>query len=169
DKLVSTFRPTPRIPAFLVAFLVSDLPAVSGTGNPMFRGMAVPQKLQDMTHAVNLGPRLARAMEAHLGLPYPHGLTELVALPRLIPVAMENWALFTFREGNVLYRPGVSTTLQGQNVARFVGHEVTHAWMGNPVTINWWDFLWLSEVFAMYYEYYLPSLVNTTVHSIRFH
>jgi aminopeptidase N len=67
--------------------------------------------------------------------------------------------VLVYRETFSLYFPGESKTLQKQDVARFMGHELAHCWMGNPTSIAWWDYLWLSEVFAMYYEYYMPTLV----------
>jgi aminopeptidase N len=44
---------------------------------------------------------------------------------------MENWGLITFREVNLLYEEGVSSTANKQNVAIEIGHELTHMWFGN--------------------------------------
>lgn len=59
----------------------------------------------------------------------------------------------------MLYKEGKDPPIARQNVPRFIGHEVSHQWLGNLVTLEWWSSLWLSEMYAMYYEYYLPSQV----------
>lgn len=53
-----------------------------------------------------------------------------------------------------------SPLVQYQTVSRFIGHEVLHHWIGNLVTLEWWDYLWIQEAFAMYFEYYFPSVVS---------
>lgn len=64
-----------------------------------------------------------------------------------------------FREPNILANVN-SPLRQQQTAARFTGHEVLHYWIGNLVTLEWWDYLWIQEAFAMYFEYYLPNEVS---------
>lgn len=60
----------------------------------------------------------------------------------------------------MLFKEGEFGPRVRQDVPRFTAHEVCHHWLGNLVTLEWWGWLWLSEMYAMYYEYYLPSQVR---------
>jgi hypothetical protein len=44
---------------------------------------------------------------------------------------MEHWGLVTFREVNLLYERGVSSTVNKMRVAMVIGHELAHMWFGN--------------------------------------
>ncbi|KAK9496746.1 hypothetical protein O3M35_013032 [Rhynocoris fuscipes] len=158
DLVISSFEDTPSIPAFLVAAIVSKLGEVKGEVG--FSSLATPDKLSSMVYSAQVGPHFAAAMQNYLGIQYPLNKTHLAALPRLIPVAMENWGLYNFQEQNILYLEGESPTIFKQTSARFSSHEICHAWMGNMASLGWWDYLWMSEVYAMYYEYNIPHMVD---------
>lgn len=44
---------------------------------------------------------------------------------------MEHWGLVTFRETSVLYKEGISSSSNQEQVALTVTHELAHMWFGN--------------------------------------
>jgi aminopeptidase N len=67
-------------------------------------------------------------------LPYIHLFTiktDMAAIPDFVSGAMEHWGLVTFREVNLLYEEGSSSTANKQRVAMVIGHELAHMWFGN--------------------------------------
>lgn len=56
---------------------------------------------------------------------------DLAAIPDFVSGAMEHWGLVTFREVNLLYQEGVSSTGNKQRVAMVIAHELAHMWFGN--------------------------------------
>ena len=49
--------------------------------------------------------------------------------------AMENWGLVTYREAYILFDKVNSSYVSKQTVAIIVGHELSHMWFGNIVTM----------------------------------
>lgn len=53
-------------------------------------------------------------------------ISDQIALPDLYPLAMENWGLVTYRQGELLYQEGVSSLLHKEHIARLIAHELAH-------------------------------------------
>lgn len=56
---------------------------------------------------------------------------DLIAIPDFVSGAMEHWGLVTFRETSVLYKEGISSSSNQEQVALTVAHELAHMWFGN--------------------------------------
>ena len=104
-----------------------------------------------------------RTLENFFGRQYQLLKVDLIAIPDFAMGAMENWGLITFREQYLIYEEGVTTARTKQNIADLITHELTHMWFGNEVTPEWWTYLWLSEGFARYFEYYITSQVMNQI------
>jgi aminopeptidase N len=62
-----------------------------------------------------------------------------------------------------LYDEDHTTALIKQQIATVATHEFAHMWFGNLVSPEWWNFLWLSEGFATYFEFFATDMVRFVV------
>lgn len=72
-----------------------------------------------------------------------------------------NRFVVNYRETYVLYNDNTKSTRYREDVSSVVCHELSHQWFGNYVTIAWWDYLWLNEGFATFFQYFLVNEVGT--------
>jgi aminopeptidase N len=62
-----------------------------------------------------------------------------------------------------LYDKDYATASTQQQTATIAAHEFAHQWFGNLVTPEWWNFVWLSEGFATYFEFFATDMVRFVV------
>lgn len=78
------------------------------------------------------------------GYTYPWGKYDSIFLPEYNIGAMEHPGLVTFSENSFIFR-GTPTTMQRENLANVILHEMTHMWFGDLATPRWWNDTWLKE------------------------
>lgn len=62
----------------------------------------------------------------------------------------------------MLYNADLCSHESLQRTTATIAHEISHFWFGDLVTPTWWNFLWLNEGFARYFQFYLTNEVRQT-------
>ncbi|XP_046398971.1 aminopeptidase N-like isoform X2 [Ischnura elegans] len=144
------FEETPKMPTYLVAFVVSNFTYMKAEGHE-FRVWTRREYINDVAYSLRIGPTLLEVMKNITGIAYSLPKMDIVALPGFRG-AMENWGLVTQKESMLLLNDEESSAEKKQHISNVLAHELAHQWFGNLVSPEWWTWTWLSEGFATYYE-----------------
>jgi len=147
-----SFEPTQPLPSYLVAWAVGPMDVVDGgnVGHTPLRYLVPQGRAPEAAYARRSTPAVLAALEGYFGTPHPFPKLDSVAMP-LPPGAfgaMEHPGLVTY-ESSVMLAPvsGARAAFETDYVST-AAHELAHQWVGNLVTLAWWNDLWLNESFA---------------------
>jgi aminopeptidase N len=109
-----------------------------------------------------------RWLEDYTGIPYPFGKFDFVAVPAFQFGGMEHPGAILYRAASLFLEEN-ATTNQLLGRASLISHETAHMWFGNLVTMEWFDDVWMKEVFAnfMAAKIVAPSFPEIN-HELRF-
>ena len=155
------FEATPPMPSYLLALVAGELERVTATVGRTELGVVVTAgKAGRARYALDAGAQLLAWYGDYFGTRYPLPKLDQIAVPGGFGGAMENWGAIVYNEAVLLVDPQGAPEKTRQLVYGMVAHEVAHQWLGNLVTMAWWDDLWLNESLADW---------MTTKASERFH
>lgn len=104
-----------------------------------------------------------RWMEAYTGIDMPFRKMDFVLIPGFQYGGMEHIGNIFYRESSLMLESDASQT-QKLRRARLIAHETAHMWFGNLVTMDWFNDVWLKEVFA---NFMAAKMVNPTFPDIN--
>jgi len=143
------FAPTPRMSSYLLALVAGELERVTAQAGGTELGVVVTAgKAGRAQYALEAAKQLLPYYGDYFGTPYPLPKLDHIGVPGGFGGAMENWGAIVYTEANLLVDPARSPEKTRQIVYGVVAHEIAHQWLGNLVTMAWWDDLWLNEALA---------------------
>ncbi|CDO94546.1 unnamed protein product [Kluyveromyces dobzhanskii CBS 2104] len=155
-KQIVKFGKTPLMNTSYFGFCIGDLEFMKT--NVQLKNKTIPLQLlapQSISHAAYSFDTIAELLpviEKRLGADYPLEKLDVVLLPFLSDMAMENWGLLTFQMNHLLLPPhALSDGSVIQQVRQLIVHELCHQWMGNYISFDSWDHLWFNEAFATWF------------------
>ncbi|HSX34006.1 MAG TPA: M1 family metallopeptidase [Candidatus Saccharimonadales bacterium] len=166
-KLVTVFETSPRMSTYLLAFVYGNMHCKAGKtkdGVDVRVWATKAQPLAALDFPLDVAIRAIEFFNDYYGVPYPLAKCDHVALPDFSSGAMENWGLITYREIALLADPSVASHSSREYITTVVGHELSHQWFGDLVTMKWWDNLWLNESFANVMEYVVSDALYPDWH-----
>jgi alanyl aminopeptidase len=141
--LFDTTRPTS---SYLLALVVGpyDTMSVPGTSVPV-RLIGPRGFLARTPLLARYLPVIMRSLEEYAGSPFPFPKLDLAFVSGFSGLAMENSGLIILTDTYGLPDSPDNSVFQRRETILTVAHEMTHMWLGDLVTVDWWDDIWLNE------------------------
>ncbi|XP_065372511.1 uncharacterized protein LOC135964254 [Calliphora vicina] len=150
------FEETPLMSTYLVAFLISDFDYF---GSKDFKIIMHPKLIGKISFAFRVGEITLHAYKTYTQIPYKslgNSIMQMAGSTRFPHNGMENWGLLIYHDTVLAQEPGYTDGWSDkQYTITILAHEISHMWFGNSVTFKWWNYFWLNEAFARYYEYFM--------------
>jgi aminopeptidase N len=167
------FAETERIPSYLFSFVAGKFQVISDEKDDfpitMFHRESDSAKVaRNAPEIFKLHRQSLAWLEEYTGIKYPYQKFDFALIPPFQYGGMEHVGAIQYRASSLMLDENAS---QQQQLGRasLIAHETAHMWFGDLVTMNWFDDVWLKEVFA---NFMAAKMVNPSFpelnHDLRF-
>ncbi|GMR12020.1 MAG: M1 family aminopeptidase [Gemmatimonadota bacterium] len=172
-RTVYTFAETALIPPYLFAFAVGEFQVETaqrgGRTMRMYHRETDREKVDRNRDVIfDLHQTAIDWLEEYTGIPYPFGKFDFVLIPPFQYGGMEHPGSIFYRQASLMLDES-ATQEQYLGRANLIAHETAHQWFGDLVTMNWFDDVWMKEVFA---DFMAAKIVHPSFprlnHDLRF-
>lgn len=170
-RSVTVFRPTQLISTYLWALCAGRFQSFSApcpfTSAPL--GLYCRKSIASKFPAAQLFSWTQKGLDFYLHYlhqPYEFEKYDQVFVPHLDAGAMENVGCVLYNDSSLSSAP---TLFQSISLCNTVLHEMAHVWVGNTVTMTWWEDVWLNESFATYLSAKAQFQVESERRSVLLH
>ncbi len=154
DRQVLNFAPDKPISTYLFAFAAGRFDTVTDSRGS--RSITIFHRETDQSKLDHNLPRIFQHhfdaldwLENYSGIPYPFAKFDMLLLPGFQYSGMEHPGAIWYRDNRLLLDEQAPISQQLAK-ASLIAHETAHMWFGNLVTMEWFNDVWLKEVFAGY-------------------
>ncbi|MEM9855868.1 MAG: M1 family aminopeptidase [Bacteroidota bacterium] len=146
------FGETMPISSYLFAFTAGVFDSISTTIDDRTYTMLhrEPDSLKVLRNADKIVEWHHKSMiwlEKYTQIDYPFNKFAFVLIPSFQFGGMEHPGAIYYKASSLFLDPS-HTWQQEKNRARLIAHETAHMWFGDLVTMDWFNDVWLKEVFA---------------------
>ncbi|MBT8218923.1 MAG: peptidase M1 [Bacteroidia bacterium] len=167
------FEPTLPISTYLFAFGVGNFQSikanVGGREMSLYHRESDEEKVKRNAHiCFDLHSKALNWLEDYTGIKYPFKKFDFALIPAFQFGGMEHPGAIWYRDRS-LFLDENATVNQKMGRNSLIAHETAHMWFGDLVTMDWFDDVWLKEVFA---NFMAAKMVNPNFpdidHDLRF-
>jgi aminopeptidase N len=173
DRLRVRYAETQPISTYLFAFAAGKFQIETAERNGrwyrMFHRETDAKKVARNKKAVfDLHASSLEWLEKYTAIPYRFGKFDFVLIPSFQFSGMEHPGSIFYNAASILLEES-ATENQMLNRATTIAHETSHMWFGDLVTMQWFNDVWMKEVFANFMASKIvnPAFPNVN-HDLRF-
>ncbi|MCG6955603.1 MAG: M1 family aminopeptidase [Gemmatimonadetes bacterium] len=149
-----SYQATRPIPTYLFAFVagrfMEEQELVDGRTMHMYHRETDTAKVARNRDAIFQLEGTALAwLEDYTGIDYPFQKFDFVLIPSFQYGGMEHPGQILYQQSSLMLDEA-PTQNQILGRASVIAHETSHMWFGDLVTMNWFDDVWMKEVFASF-------------------
>lgn len=171
EKKSLVYETTKPISSYLFAFAVGDFQTLENKDGSMtmyYRESDTEKVNRNAKAIFDLHQSSLDYLERYTGIPYPFEKFDFALIPTFQYGGMEHPGSIFYREAALFLNEDPSINQQLSR-ASLIAHETAHMWFGDLVTMDWFNDVWLKEVFA---NFYAAKIVNPNFeavnHELRF-
>ncbi len=167
------FAKTEPLPTYLFAFAAGKFSVETGERDGrqfrmLHRETDAAKVARNRDAIFDLHHTALRWLEDYTAIPYSFGKFDFVAIPSFQFGGMEH-AGAVFYNASSMFLDETATQNQRLGRASLIAHETAHMWFGDLVTMQWFNDVWMKEVFA---NFMAAKIVNPSFpevnHDLRF-
>lgn len=152
QRHVLQFAETLPISTYLLSFAAGELQIEKAVRNgrefTLYHRETDQDKLsRNLSTIFDLHATALNWLEEYTGIAYPFGQFAFFAVPSFQFGGMEHPGAIWYRAETLFLDPTASRT-QELGRASLIAHETAHMWFGDLVTMEWFNDVWMKEVFA---------------------
>lgn len=161
---VTRFETTPEMPCYLLSFVVSRLESIENGDSKFPQSIyADPQRIAsgEGEIALEIVSEVYEKIVEIFNFPSPLKKVDHIAVPSMNKAPLESFGVITYDEYTLLMSRNIDEKVlesRRRAATKSIAHELTRQLMAQT-SIEWWHYLWLSEGFAKFYQFYIPSLL----------
>ena len=152
QRHVLKFAETLPISTYLMSFAAGELQIETAVRNgrelTLYHRETDQEKLsRNLSTIFDLHATALNWLEEYTDIAYPFGKFAFFAVPSFQFGGMEHPGAVWYRAESLFLDPTASRT-QELGRASLIAHETAHMWFGDLVTMDWFNDVWMKEVFA---------------------
>ena len=146
------FKKTDKMSTYLFSFVTGKFQEASSKDGDFPMHMLYretdPEKIKYSVDTIfDLHRQSVNFLEDYTGYPFPFQKLDFAAIPIFQYGGMEHVGAIQYRESS-LFLDHTATESQKLGRGKLIAHETSHMWFGDLVTMQWFNDVWMKEVFA---------------------
>lgn len=167
DFVTHSFGKSDLMSTYLFSFVAGKFELAksdSGLAQTMLYRETNPEKIAaSIPEVFTLHQKAKEFLEDYTAYSFPFQKLDFATIPIFQYGGMEHVGAIQYRESS-LFLDENATNSELLSRAKLIGHETAHMWFGDLVTMDWFEDVWMKEVFA---NFMAGKLVNPTYPDIN--
>ncbi|MEE9364757.1 MAG: M1 family aminopeptidase [Cellulophaga sp.] len=173
ESITHQFKKSDKMSTYLFSFVAGEFTEIASqetkrSMNLLYRETNEEKINTSLATIFNLHQSSLDFIEEYIQHDYPFQKLDYATIPGFQYGGMEHPGAIQYRESS-LFLDNTATRSRELSRAKLIAHETAHMWFGNLVTMQWFNDVWMKEVFASFMADKIMNPVFTDInHDLLF-